>query len=128
MEVIRPAGLPLGRLPFSPAIRANGFVFVSGQASTDEKGNIVADSFAGEMRRSIANVVTILEAAGLTLRDVGQVRSYLQSGDDLAEYNTIYRELFQEPYPVRTTTVGCIGTAIRYEIDVVAVDRPPSAS
>lgn len=124
MTPIRPAQFGPPRLPFTPAIKANGFVFVSGQASTDANGVIVNDTFEAEFRRSIENVKIILAADGLTLADVAQVRSYLARQEDLAEYNKLYREYFAEPYPARTTLVGCLGVgSILYEIDVVAVAK-----
>ena len=124
MTPIRPAGYGPPKLPFTPAIKANGFVFVSGQASTDNDGNIVKDTFEAEFRRSIEHVKAILAADGLTLADIVQVRSYLARQEDLAEYNRLYREYFAEPYPARTTIVGCLGVgSILYEIDVVAVAK-----
>ncbi len=120
MEVIRGAGVPSSHLPFSPGIRAGGFVFVSGQASVDDQGKIVVDSFAGEMRRSFENARRILTAAGLTFANVVQVRSYVAKPDDLAEYNQIYREYFAEPFPARTTIVECLGTALKFEVEMMA--------
>ncbi len=111
---------PGSRSPFSLAARAGGFVFVSGQASVDEKGNIVADTFEGEMRRAMAHVIRILANEGLTLSDVVQARAYLARQEDVAEYNRIYREYFPEPYPARTTIVQCLGTMLKFEIDVTA--------
>jgi 2-iminobutanoate/2-iminopropanoate deaminase len=112
--------IPTSQLPFSPFVRAGDFVFVSGQASVDATGQIVNDTFEGEMRRSIANVRSVLTGAGLTLADVCQVRSYVGRQDDLAEYNRIYREYFTGPYPARTTLIGCLGTLLKFEIDVTA--------
>jgi len=120
VEVIRPQDAKIGPLPFSPAVAAGPYVFVSGQASVDGNGAIVSDDFAGEMRRSFANVVAILEAAGLSLSDVVQVRSYVGQQADLAEYNRIYAGLFSPPYPARTTLIGCLGTLLKFEVDVVA--------
>ena len=122
IEVVRGVGVPTSSLPFSPGIRAGGFVFVSGQASVDDTGAIVNDTFAGEFARSIANVRKVLAGAGLTLADVVQVRSYVDSPADLSEYNRLYREVFAAPYPARTTIVNCLGGALKYEIDVVALD------
>ena len=51
-------------LPFSPATVVGNLIFVSGQASTDQGGAIVADSFEGEFRRSIENLRQILREAG----------------------------------------------------------------
>lgn len=106
--------------PFSPAVRAGDFVFVSGQASVDDQGSIIHDTFEAEMRRSIQRVASILATLGLTLQDVVQVRSYLASQDDLAEYNRVYREFFRDPRPARTTLLGVLGNIVKYEIDVVA--------
>ncbi len=119
-DVIRGEGVPTSHLPFSPALRAGDFVFVSGQASVDESGKIVTDTFEGEFRRSLENVKCILAAAGLSLADVVQVRSYVDRPADLPQYNGLYREYFAEPFPARTTIVNCLGGALRYEIDVVA--------
>ena len=120
MEVITGNGIPQSHLPFSPAIRAGGFVFVSGQASVDAIGKIVTDTFEGEMRRSMENVRTILAAAGLDFSHVVQVKSYVGTPEYLAEYNAIYRDYFKEPFPARSTIVNCLGTALKYEIDVIA--------
>ncbi len=119
-EVVRGAGVPGSHLPFSPAVRAGGFVFVSGQASVDAAGAIVPDTFEEEFRRSLGNVRAVLAAAGLTLADVVQVRSYVDDPADLPEYNRLYRETFAEPFPARTTVVNCLGGALKYEIDVTA--------
>jgi len=122
-EVITGPNVPKSKLPFSPAIRAGDFTFVSGQASVDDEGNIVSDTFENEMRRSFSNLVRILAAGGLTLKHVVQVKSYVTSATDLPEYNRLYREFFQEPYPARTTIVNCLGK-LKYEIDVVAYKEP----
>lgn len=111
------------RLPLSPAIQSNGFVFVSGQASTNDQGEIVADTFAGEMRRSLANIAKLLAAAGLDFSDVVQVRSYVRDPSDLAEYNVVYREFFQATFPARTTLTGCLPEFLKFEVDVVAATR-----
>ena len=115
--------VPTSHLPFSPALRAGPFVFVSGQASVDATGKIVNDTFEGEMRRSMENLRAVLAGAGLTLGDVVQVRSYVGRQEDLAEYNRIYRDYFGEPFPARTTLVGCLGTLLKFEVDATALAR-----
>jgi 2-iminobutanoate/2-iminopropanoate deaminase len=95
-------------------------VFVSGQASVDEKtGQIISDTFENEFRRSMENVKRILAAAGMDLKHVVQVRSYLKDAKDFPEYNTLYRQYFTEPFPARTTISNCLGKVL-FEIDVVA--------
>ena len=108
-------------LPFSPGIVAGDLMFVSGQASVDSHtGATVSDSFEGEMRRSIENLRAILEAAGLGLDHVVNVKSYVADEADLALYNRIYPEYFSEPRPSRSTIVGVLGTKLKFELDCVA--------
>lgn len=119
-EVITGSGVPKSHLPFSPAIRAGDFVFISGQASVDDEGKIINASFAEECRRSFQNLGKILQASGLSFADVVQVRNYVNQQEDLAEFNQIYREFFSEPFPARTTIMGCLGTVLKFEVDAVA--------
>src|SRR5688572_18771155 len=126
-DVIKGPDVHQSHLPFSPAVRAGGFVFVSGQASTDGKGNLVFDTFENEMRRTIGHIQRILAAAGLSLRDVVQVRGYVTDPADWDEYNRIYREYFTEPLPARTTILKCLGK-IKVEIDCMAYAGDAGAS
>src|SRR5690554_225146 len=119
-EIIAGKDVPRSSLPFSPALKVGGFVFVSGQASVDGQGNIVEDTFEGEMRRSLENARQILAAAGLDFSHVVQVRNYVANQEDLLAFNRIYKEYFNSPYPARTTLTGCLGTLLKYEVDMVA--------
>ena len=112
--------LPTSSLPFSPAVEAGGFIFISGQASVDSNGKIINDNFDNECRRSFENVRTILNGAGLSFEDVVQVRNYVADQGDLKRFNEIYKEYFSEPYPARTTLIGCLGNLLKFEVDVVA--------
>lgn len=119
-EVISGEGVPQSALPFSPALKVNNLVFVSGQASVDEKGNIVEDDFEGEVRRSFENARKILAAAGLDFSHVVQVRNYVARQEDLITFNQLYKEYFQSPFPARTTLIGCLGTLLKFEVDLIA--------
>jgi len=123
ISVITGPSVPRSSLPFSPAIQAGDFVFVSGQASVDKTGNIVNGTFEEECRRSFDNVREILSAAGLTFNDVVQVRNYVGSQEYLTSFNQIYREYFSEPYPARTTIMGCLGDLLKFEVDVIAYSK-----
>ena len=120
IEVITGSGVPQSHLPFSPAIKAGDYVFISGQASVDDEGKIVNGTFGEECRRSFENLGKILSAAGLDFSDVIQVRNYVNHQEDLAEFNQIYREFFSTPFPARTTIMGCLGTLLKFEVDAVA--------
>lgn len=112
-------GIPTSHLPFSPAIRAGNFVFVSGQASVDDTGAYIEGSFADELDRSFSNVARILATAGGSLDDVVQVRAYLGDITYRDEFNSLYKSYFSPPMPARTTLSGGLGQ-LKFEIDVVA--------
>ena len=107
-------------LPFSSGIRAGEFVFVSGMASADAEGQIIHDTFDNEARRTYENLGHVLRAAGLDFNRVVQVRCYLQRQEDWDAHNRIYCEFFSEPFPARTTLVGCLGDLVKYEVDCIA--------
>jgi 2-iminobutanoate/2-iminopropanoate deaminase len=115
-----PADVSSSPLPFSPATKVGNLIFVSGQASTNERGEIVSDTFEHEFRRSMQNVRRILRACGSDLHLVARVNSYVKNAADLPEYNRLYREYFSPPYPARTTITNCLGRVL-FEIDVIAV-------
>ena len=119
-SVIQGSNVPVSDLPFSPGRKVGPWLFVSGQASVDDRGKIVNGSFEEEMVRSLENVRRILSAAGMDFSHVVQVRSYVGNQADLAEYNRIYRKFFSAPYPARTTLIGCLGDLLKFEVDVTA--------
>ncbi len=121
IEYIIGNGLPPAPLPYSPATRVGNFVFVSGQGSTDDNGNIIGDTFEGEFHRTIKNLQRILLAAGSDLNKIVQVKAYLREASSWEEYNILYRQYFKEPFPARTTLTGCLPDSIRFEIDCIAV-------
>lgn len=107
-------------LPFSPAIQAGDFLYVSGQASVDpENGAIIRGTFEEEMRRSMDNLIAILKAAGCLLENVINVKCYVGNRADIAQFNKIYSEYFSEPRPTRSTICECIGS-LKFELDCVA--------
>ncbi len=120
IQPIRGPGVIASPLPFSPAVRAGDFLFMSGMASADENGRLVPDTFENEARRTYDNIARILQAAGLDFSRVVQVRCYLARQEDWDAHNRIYREYFSEPFPARTTLIGCLGDLVKYEVDLVA--------
>lgn len=114
---------PVSHLPFSPAVRVDDLILVSGQASVDLQGKIVPDTFEGEFRRSLENLRLVLEAAGSDLRHVIQTRNYVRDDANLVRYNELYREYFSAPFPARTTITNCLPAALHYEIECIAVAK-----
>lgn len=113
-DVPAPAGA------YSPAVKAGGFVFISGQIPRDPvSGDIVGDDVESQTRQVIANVRRALEAAGASLSDVVSMVVYLADVDDWGRFNTVYKELMPTPYPTRTA-VGANLRGITIEISAVA--------
>jgi 2-iminobutanoate/2-iminopropanoate deaminase len=109
--------------PYTPVVRFGDLLFVSGQASTNDAGEIIPDTFEGEFLRSLENLRALLQSAGSDLDRVIQVRAYVRDAEDVPLYNRLYREHFPQPFPARTTLTGCLA-AIRFEIECIAAAGP----
>lgn len=106
--------------PYSPAIIAGNFVFVSGQASIDLATHEVhGDDIAAQTEGTIRNLERVLHAAGCTLNDVIKINAYLADINDFGSFSKAYCRLFAEPRPARTT-VGAALPGILLEIDCIA--------
>ena len=112
--------LPPPKGPYSPAVRAGGFIYVSGQTPRNPvSGELVGDDVATQTRQTLSNVQSILAHCGASLRDVVSVTVYLTNVDDWGSMNEVYAEFFTAPFPSRTA----VGSALRdilVEISVVA--------
>ncbi|MGL5721064.1 MAG: RidA family protein [Brevinema sp.] len=107
--------------PYSQAIQAAGWVFVSGQLPVDPKtGECPADA-AAQAKQSLSNVKAILEAAGCSMNDVVRCGIFLSNMNDFAAINAVYEQFFTEPYPARATVeVRRLPKDVLVEIDAIA--------
>lgn len=121
-EAIKATGAPDPAGPYSHAIVANGFVYVSGQGPVDPETGNAPDGFEDQVRQTFENLKTILEAAGSGLDRVVKVNAYLTDLTRFAAFNGVYEEFFGGEPPARTT-VGADLLGILVEIDCVAVLR-----
>jgi 2-iminobutanoate/2-iminopropanoate deaminase len=110
---------PVPAGPYSHAVVANGFVFISGQGPVNPETGAMPDAFADQVRQTFKNVQTILEAAGSSLDEVVKVNAYVTDLTRFAEFNDVYKEFFQEDPPARTT-VGTALLGILVEVDCIA--------
>ena len=87
--------------PYSQGIKANGFVFASGQLGLiPETGEFAAGGVTGQTRQSLINVKHILEAAGSGLEKVVKVTVFLKDIKDFAAMNAVYSEFFRSAVQV----------------------------
>ncbi len=121
-KVVTVAQGPKPQAPYSQAIIANGFVFVSGQGPISSKtGKIVLGDIKDQTRLVLENIQTILEAAGSSLDKAVKCSVFLKDIHDFAAMNEVYKTFFRENPPARTTVqAGDIFGGIGVEIDCIA--------
>ncbi len=108
--------------PYSQAIRAGDFVFVSGQIPLDPtSGEIVGATVALQTERVLANIEAILAASGASLAQVVKTTVYLTDLSEFAVMNGVYERRFAPPAPARATVqVARLPRDVKVEIDAVA--------
>lgn len=109
--------------PYSQAVRANGFVFVSGQIAIDPVTNtLVSGDVAFQTERVLKNVKGILTAAGSGLEKVVRSTVFLKNMGDFAAMNDVYGRYFPSQPPARSTVeVARLPKDVLVEIDVIAL-------
>jgi len=103
-EVVTRSDMPSPSLPFSAGMRANGFVFTSGQVGTDPRsGQVAGPDVASQTRQAIDNLRAVLEAGGSSLDRLVKTTVFLADIRLFEAMNAVYRELIPEPRPGRST-------------------------
>jgi 2-iminobutanoate/2-iminopropanoate deaminase len=112
---------PIG--PYSQAIRANGFLYVSGQVALDSKtGEMTGADIRQQTERTLENVKGIVEAAGSNLHHVVKTTVFLKNMNDFAAMNEVYGKFFTSAPPARSTVeVSRLPKDALVEIEVIAV-------
>lgn len=114
---------PGGRsLPFTKAVRAGDFIFVSGQVPMGADGEIVEGNIATQTRQTIDNVQSILKPLGLGLEHVVKVTVWLSDTRDFWPFNKVYLEYFGAALPARSCVRADMMVDCKVEIEVVAYD------
>ncbi|MEC7491007.1 MAG: RidA family protein [Pseudomonadota bacterium] len=115
--------LKKGKVPLSPAVKANGFVFVSGLPPVDTKtGKIVNGDITRQTRMSLRNVRDCLKAAGSSLEQVVKVNIYISNAAYFDTVNDEYRKFFPKDPPARTfVTVGSWPWEFDIEVECTAI-------
>ncbi len=122
IERISPPGVPTPRGPYSPAVRAGGFIYVAGQGPIDPATQQMSyGDIRHETRLVLSNIQKILEGCGATMADVVKCSVFLADGKDFAAMNEVYAEFFGEAKPARTTVEAKFANPqMKVEIDAIA--------
>ena len=118
-EVIAVPNAP--KLPFSPAIRAGDYIFVSGQVGFIDTGGEEVKGIEAQTRQCMENIKQVLEAAGSSLNDVVKVTIFLGHADHFTQMNEVYQSYFRKDYPARSTVMtGLVVPSMLVEIECTA--------
>jgi 2-iminobutanoate/2-iminopropanoate deaminase len=122
-EAITTAEAPGAIGPYSQAIKAGGFVFVSGQIPLDPaSGQLIEGGITEQTHRVLKNLDAILRAAGTSFSHVVKTTVYLADMSEFATMNAIYAEYFPAPAPARATVQAArLPRDVKVEIDVIAL-------
>ena len=123
VRIIEGPDVPAAIGPYSAAVRAGDFVFVSGQPGVDPaSAQVAGPTFGEQARQAFANLEAVLSAAGSSPRDVVSTTVLVADAGDFAELNTLFKSFFPERPPTRMTmqvplprglliSIGCTAVA-----------------
>ncbi|MFC2587988.1 MAG: RidA family protein [Campylobacter sp.] len=120
-KIISTKNAPQAIGPYSQAIAANGFLFISGQLGVTPSGEFAGADVKSQAQRSLQNLQAILSEAGLGFENAVKTTIFLADIADFAAVNEIYAEFFNEPYPARSTVaVKTLPKGGLVEIELIA--------
>jgi 2-iminobutanoate/2-iminopropanoate deaminase len=117
---------PLSGFPYSNVVVSGDLVAIASQTPFDDTHHLVGPGFAEQAHQVFTNLQRCLQTAGCDYPDVIKVTSYLAQVDFMTEYNDIYRQYFQPPFPARTT-VACSLVVPGMLLQVDALARRPQS-
>ncbi len=122
IERINPEGIPVPKSPYSLAVRAGDFLFLSGQGPIDQRTNEYSyGDIQHETRIVLGNLQRVLEGCGASMADVVKCSVFLKDGNDFQAMNAVYREFFEDNKPARTTVEAKFAEPrMKVEIDCIA--------
>lgn len=122
-QAVRAAGAPKAIGPYSPAIRAGTFLFISGQIPIDPAtGALVGGDITVQTERVMRNIGALLDAAGLGFEHVVRTTVFLADIGEFAAMNECYARFVSDPPPARSTVqVARLPRDVKIEIDAIAV-------
>ncbi len=120
-QAIQTSTAPAAIGPYSQGIRSGEFVFCSGQLGLDPATGELADGVEAQAERSLRNLESVLDAAGLGFDNVVKTTIFLADVNDFAAVNAVYAKFMPEPPPARSTIgVGALPKGGLVEIEAIA--------
>ena len=110
--------------PFSEAVRAGDFLFLSGAIGEDANGKVVPGGIQAEARQTLENVKRVLETNGAALSDVVKCTVFLADIAEWPAFNTVYREYFKKPFPARSAFAAS-GLALNARVELECIAYVP---
>ncbi len=122
-EIVSTADAPKAIGPYSQAVKAGGFIFVSGQIAIDPATQqVIEGDISAQTERVLKNVAAVLKAAGSSLEKVVKTTVFLKSMAEFAAMNEVYGKFFSSQPPARSTVEAArLPKDVLVEIDVIAV-------
>ena len=124
-EIIFTQKAPKAIGPYSQAVKAGGFLFVSGQIPLNpETGDLIISSIEEQANQVILNLKSICEAAGSGLEDIVKLNIYLTDLGNFTKVNEAMLEYFPEPYPARATVeISALPLGVNVEMDAIVISH-----
>lgn len=121
-EIVKTDRAPGAIGPYSQAVIAGGFIFISGQIPIDPRtGNIAGETIEEQTRMVMQNIEAILGASGSTWGNLIKTTIYMTDIKSFSGMNRVYEEFLEPPYPARATIgVNNLPKGVKIEIDAVA--------
>ncbi len=110
------------KAPYSPAVKAGGFIFVAGHVPVDPiSGATVGEDVETQTRQTIENIRRTLAAAGVGLERIVKTTVFVTSMDEFWEMNEVYREFFKDPLPARSAVEVTRLARPEFKVEIEAV-------
>ena len=124
MKTISTDKAPAAIGPYSQAIEVGGFVFASGQIPVDPSTGVIPEGITQQAQQALTNVRSIMEAAGLSMKDIIKTTVFIKDMNDFAKVNEVYASFFDGDYPARSCVeVSRLPKDVLIEVEVIAAKR-----
>lgn len=130
-DVVHTSAAPAAIGPYSQAIRAGRFLFLSGQVGAEPSDGVLADGVAAQADRALRNISAVLAEAGSGFDQVVKTTIFLTDIGDFSAVNEVYARYLSSPFPARSTVaVAALPKNARVEVEMVALlpDEEPAGS